>query len=146
MFNRPRVTFTQIWSDDDMVELRIEVTDGRSSFSNDIYVGHQHLRATISELNTFKTHIHGGLYELRFGEFGPEYASGALHARFHFQDRGVVFITVRSQSEFTDFGSKNVASEATLHLKTEPALLDNFIRELESVSGGSEEGAYLEAI
>lgn len=146
MFTRAGISFTKIWSDDDMVELRIEVSDGRSSFSNDVYVGHVQLATIVAELDTFKTHIYGGLYDLRFGEFGPEYASGAFHARLHFQERGLLYLTVKSQSEFNDFGKKNVASDATLFLKTEPALLDNFIRAVASLSNGAEESAHLEAI
>jgi hypothetical protein len=146
MFTPAGISFTKLWSDDDMVELRIEVSDGRSSFSNDVYVGHVQLRTVVAELETFKTHIYGGLYDLRFGEFGPEYASGALHARLHFQERGLLHLTVMSQSEFNDFGKKRVASEATLFLKTEPALLDNFIRAVASLSNGAEESAHLEAI
>ena len=146
MFARPGITFTKIWSDDDLVELRIEVYDGRSLLSNDVYVSHLQLSAVVAELETLKTHIHGGLYDLRFGEFGPEYASGACHARFHFQERGLLYLTVTGQSQFNDFGKKQVASEATLFLKTEPALLDNFIRAMISLSSGSEGSARLDAI
>lgn len=146
MYDRPGITFTKIWSDDDLVELRVEVSDGRSSFSNDVYVGRVQLKTVVAELETFKTHIHGGLYDLRFGEFGPEYASGAFHARFHFQERGLLHLTVMSQSDFDDFGKKKVASEATLFLKTEPALLDNFIRAIANLSSGSEESVHLDAI
>lgn len=146
MFTRAGISFTKIWSDDDRVELRIEVSDGRSSFSNDVYVGRAQLGTVVAELHTFKNHIYGGLYDLRFGEFGPEYASGAFHARLLFQERGLLHVTVKSQSEFNDFGKKNVASDATLFLKTEPALLDNFIRALASLSNGVEESAHLEAI
>lgn len=128
------------------MKLRVEVTDGRSSFSNDVYVGHMYLKSTVTELETFKAHIHGGLYDLRFGEFGPEYASGAVHARLHFQERGLLYLTVTSQTEFHDFGTKQVASEATLFLKTEPALLDNFVQAMANLSTGSEERAHLEAI
>lgn len=55
-----------------MVELRIEVCDGTSTFSNKVYVGNQDLCNVVVALNTFKDHIYGGLYDLRFGEFGPE--------------------------------------------------------------------------
>jgi len=39
-----------------------------------------------------------------------------------------------------------VASEATLYLKTEPALLDNFIDELRRLNAKKSEEAHLEAI
>lgn len=140
------IFFTKIWFDDDMVELRIQVSNGPSVFVNEVYVGHQQLTELVADLSRFKTHVHGGIYDIAFGSFGPEYAHGAFHARLHFQDRGILFVTVRSQTDFEDFGKKNVASEATLYLRTEPALLDNFIKEMKEMSNGKREDVALEAI
>lgn len=86
-----------------MMELRIHACDGTSTFSNKVYVGHQNLRNVVRELNTFKDHIYGGIYDLRFGDFGPEYASGALHARLQFHDRGKLLISAHMQSDYSDF-------------------------------------------
>ncbi|CAN7153357.1 hypothetical protein [Polaromonas sp. LjRoot131] len=143
---KPGISFTKIWFDDDMVELRIKVSNGDSIFTNDVYVGHQQLMDLVKDMDRFKTHVHGGIHDVMFGAFGPEYASGAFHARLHFQERGILFVTVKSQSDFADFGKKNVASEATLYLRTEPALLDNFIEEIRQLSGGKRDDALLEAI
>ena len=84
------ISFTKIWSDEDMIELRIDVSDGASLFSNQVYVGYLHLSEAVSQLDTFRDH--GGLLDMRFGEFGPEYANGAFHARFHFPKPGKLFI------------------------------------------------------
>lgn len=143
---KPGISFTKIWFDDDIVELRIQVSDGQSTFVNEVYVGHQQLTDLVVDLNRFRTHVHGGIYDMAFGSFGPEYAHGALHARLHFQGRGILFVTVKSQTDFRDFGKKNVASEATLYLRTEPALLDNFIEALKGLSDGKREDAALETI
>lgn len=143
---KPKLELTKIWQDDDMVELRIHVCDGTSAFSNKVYVGHQNLRNVVSELNTFKDHIYGGIYDLRFGEFGPEYASGALHARLQFHDRGKLLISAHMESDYSDFGPKNVASEANLYLISEPSLLDDFIQALRSLSEGNCVDADLDAI
>ncbi|MES2415058.1 MAG: hypothetical protein V4614_14725 [Pseudomonadota bacterium] len=129
-----------------MVELRIQVSDGQSIFVNEVYVGHQKLTDLVVDLNRFRTHVHGGIYDMAFGSFGPEYAHGAFHARLHFQDRGILFVTVKSQTDFRDFGKKNVASEATLYLRTEPTLLDNFLATLKGMSDGKKEDAALETI
>src|SRR5262245_1576057 len=109
------IRIARIWSDDDMVELTIEVADGTSRFANRVYVGFGHLANTIEKLDTFKTHIHGGLFDLRFGEFGCEYANGAFHARFHFQKPWRLYITCQQESEFVEFGTKTVASCATMY-------------------------------
>ena len=128
-----------------MVELSIEACDGTSTFSNKVYVGHQNLRDVIASLSKVKEQICGGLYELRLGEFGPEYASGAFHARLHFH-RGKILISVHLQSEYSDFGRKNVASEANLYVISEPSLLDSFIQSLRAISEGHREDAELEGI
>lgn len=140
------ISFTKIWSDEDMIELRIDVSDGASLFSNQVYVGYLHFSEAVSQLDTFRDHVHGGLLDMRFGEFGPEYANGAFHARFHFPKPGKLFITCRQQSDFEDFARKNVASEATLYLKTEPVLLDNFLEQLKGLDAKKRDDAYLETI
>lgn len=140
------ISFTKIWFDDDMVELRVRVSNEQSVFVNEVYVGHQQLTDLVADLNRFKTHVHGGIYDISFGSFGPEYAHGSFHARLHFQERGILFVTVKSQSDFQDFGKKNVACEATLYLRTEPALLDNFIGEMKEMSDGKRDDVALETI
>jgi len=142
----PGIRMTRIWSDEDMVELRIDVSDGVSFFSNKVYVGYSTLEETIAGLNSFKDHVHGGLLDVRFGEFGPEYASGAFHARFHFSEPGRLHVTCKQQSDFGDFAMKNVASEATLYLKSEPVLLDKFLASIGNLATKNEATAYLEAI
>jgi hypothetical protein len=139
------IRFTKVWSDEDLVELKIEVSDGRSFFSNLVYVGHLDLADTVSKLDAFKRHFHGGLLDVSFGGFGPEYASGAFHARFHFPKPGKLYVTSRQESDFEQFSQKTVASCATLYIKSEPALLDRFVEELKTLSAGSGEDAFLEA-
>lgn len=143
---KPGIHISRLWSDDDVVELRILVSDGTSSFSNKAYVGHAALEDAVSSLHVFKDHVHGGLVDLRFGEFGPEYASGAFHARFHFPVPGRLFVSCEQESDFVEFATKVVASRATMFVRSEPALLDRFIAELRAVSAGTSEEAYLEAV
>ena len=137
---------TKVWFDNDMVELQVDVSDGASLFSNRIYVGHSTFAQIINDLEEFKDKIYGGLLDIRLGEFGPEYANGALHARLHFPNPGKLFITSKQQSAFEDFSVGKVASEATLYLKSEPALLDNFIGEMKGLKASLRDEAYLEAI
>jgi hypothetical protein len=142
----PGIKLTKIWADDDMLELRVQICDGRSVFVNQIYVGHRHLAEAVLGLDRFKDQVHGGLFNLRFGEFGPEYASGALDVRMHFRKQGKVLLRVLAESEFSDFDGREIASDATLHLLSEPALLDNFVVAIRMLSEGSREHAELEAI
>jgi hypothetical protein len=140
------IHLTKVWFDDDVVELRVDVSDGNSFFSNRVYVGYSTLADIVAELNVFKDQVYGGLLDIRFGEFGLEFANGAFHARLHFAKPGKLYITCKQQSEFEDFSFTKVASEATLYLKTEPALLDNFISDLRSLHMEKRDEAYLEAI
>lgn len=83
---KPGIKFTKTWLDEDMVDLHVDISDGTSSFATQIYVGHRQLRDAIQGLQIFKDRIHGGIFNLRFGEFGAEYASGAarrLRSRFN---------------------------------------------------------------
>lgn len=143
---KPGIHISRIWSDDDVVELRILVSDGTSFFSTKTYVGHAVLEDAVSSLHDFKDQVYGGLFDLRFGKFGPEYASGAFHARFHFPGVGGLFVSCEQESEFIEFARKKVASRAVLYVRSEPALLDRFISELRAVSAGFSEEAYLEGV
>ena len=142
----PSITFTKIWHDDDVVELAVQVRDDASSFTNNVYVGHRQLQSVVEELEGFRSHVHGGLYDLNLGSFGPEYANGAFHARFHFRSPGRLFVSTRQESGFTEFAVGRVASQAQLYLVTEPILLDNFIAELGRLASQSTEQASLECL
>ena len=143
---KPGILISRLWFDVDVVELRIQVSDGTSSFSNDVYVAHDTLEDAVSSLQAFRNHVHGGLLNLKFGEFGPEFAKGAFHARFHFLPPGRLFVTCKQESGFVEFANKQVASKATLYVKSEPVLLDRFIVELEALAVRRSAEAELEGI
>ena len=145
-FVKPGFSVTRVWRDDDVVELQCEVCDGVSLFSNKAYCSHEHLSTTVSKLAVFKTRFYGGLFDMRFGSFGCEYASGALLARFHFPKPGNLYVSFQQESDFCEFGGKTVASRAQMFLKSKAGLLDRFIEELRAVSDGSADPARLEAV
>ncbi|WP_226426992.1 hypothetical protein ACCQ14_01765 [Xanthomonas sp. NCPPB 2865] len=140
------ISISKIWSDDDLVELRIVVADQASSFCSTAYVDHGHLEELATQLRTFRNHIDGGIKDIRLGEFGPEYANGAFHARLHFRSPGKLYVSTHQQSEFAGFSIGEVASEAKMYLVSEPVLLDNFIAELGGLANGAREDATLECI
>jgi hypothetical protein len=143
---KPRLKFIKLWSDEDIVTLRVEICDGASLFVTNIYAGHQRLRDTALELDQFKSQIDGSMFNLRFGEFGCEYASGAVDARFHFRSRGKLLITVAAESEFRKVQDREIASKARLFLVSEPALLDEFVQALSALSQGYSAEAELGAM
>jgi hypothetical protein len=140
------ITFEKICFDEDIIELKIITDDGNSRFSNNVYVNHTEVQDLIKDLGIFKNQIYGGLFDINFGRFGPEWGYGAFHARLHFQERGKIYISIRMQSDFFDFGKKSIANEAFLYLISEPALLDNFINELRSLNGEIGNTAIFECI
>ena len=140
------LSITRIWSDDDLIELRIVVEDGHSCFSNTVYTSQTALLNLAKELTVFRDHIHGGIKDIRFGEFGPEYANGAFHARLHFRSPGKLFVSTHQQSEFSDSSIGQVASEAKMFLASEPILLDNFLPELRGLASGARTDAGLERV
>src|SRR5207247_9244249 len=100
------------------LHVKLDVPAGTSVFCKTVYVGNAYFTDAVARLDTFKDHVHGGLLDMRFGEFGPEYANGAFHARFHFPKPGKLYITCKQQSDFQDFSIKHVDSDATLYLTT----------------------------
>jgi len=143
---KPGIQITKVWFDQDVIELKIDVSDGTCFFSNKVYVAYPTLEDVIANLGTFRNQIHGGLLDIRLGSFGPEYASGAFHARLHFARPGKLYITCKMESEFQEFSVNKVASEATLYLRTEPVLLDNFIGELRLLNAKKRDDAKLEVL
>jgi hypothetical protein len=136
--------FENVWFDNDAIELKITASDGVSRFSTNVYVGYSEIDDLVKRLHVFKKQIYGGIFDIELGGFGPEYANGAFSGRMHFYERGKIYITARMQSKFCDFGVKNVASDATLYLISEPALLDNFITELRVINTDLSNKAVLE--
>ncbi len=103
---KPGVHLTKVWFDDDMMELKIDVSDGISSFSNRVYVGYSAFADVVAQLDAFKDHIHGGLLDIRFGEFGPEYANGAFHAMLHSQNQADSTSVPNSSRSLESFQSR----------------------------------------
>ena len=101
-----RINFKKIWHDEDIIELKVEVNDGDSIFSNKVYIGNKEIESLIKELLIFREHVHGGLYNIKFGEFGPEYANGGFQARLHFNVTNKISISASQQSDFKEFSKK----------------------------------------
>lgn len=139
----PCIAFKKIWNDDDLIELTVQVCNGQSMFSNNIYADADALTQLIKDLSIFRNQIYGGLYDIKLGEFGVEYANGGFQARLHFHNQGKLLISTYQQTEFMEFPKTQVASEAKMYLSTEPVLLDNFITNLKILNSGSSDEAIL---
>lgn len=138
------ISFTKIWEDDDLLEIRIEMGDGQFRFQNEVYAGHAQLSGFVAALDELRLHIHGGQYEMQFGEFGPQFGGGACQLIFHFDLQGRLFITVHLQSEFFERAGLQVANEGKFHLFSHPAQLDNFVRGLAAIRDRHSDNAVLD--
>lgn len=144
--SRPGVLLRKIWEDSDLLELRVSVSDGASTFVNQVYLGHGALGEVVQELESFRPQLSGGLLDVRFGDFGPEWASVAFHGRFQMLPPGRVYVSARQESGYRDFADKSVADSANLHLISEPGLLDLLVAELAQLVRGERVEARLEGI
>lgn len=124
------IRFRKVWFDENIIELEIIAENQFNRCCTNIYIGKIELKELYTELKAFAPKIYGGIFDMNFGKFGPEYAKGAISARFHFQSGGQINITYKSQSDYYTFGKREIADEFLLHLKTEPSLLDKFIKDI----------------
>lgn len=143
---RRGIEVTKVWSDDDLVELEFRVSDGESLVVNRVYVAHEQLAESAAALARFNDPGNGGEFELSFGVFGPEVASGAFCGHFRYFAPGRLLVTCVQEREFRKFESLNLANSATTHLRSEPALLQRFATELRALAAGMDDEAFLEAI
>jgi hypothetical protein len=145
---KPHIQIKKDWFDNDIIRLIVEICDGTSLFSNWVWIGSHGIEELVRDLNVFKNQIHGGIYDINFGNFGPEFAGGGFQARLHFYPpgKGQVYISTYQQSDYADFKKSEVASEARMYLKTEPGLLNRFIAELGSLNAGNSQDANMECL
>ncbi len=129
----PRISITRTWSDNDVAQLAFEVCDGTSVFANEAYAPLNWGAVTACALRAFGLQIHGGLFDLKAGDEGFEYASGYIRARFHWYKPDQLLISTSQQGAHFPFKGSEAAADARLFLKTEPALLDRFVAALPSL-------------
>lgn len=142
----PRIAITRTWSDNDVAQLTFEVCDGVSVFANEAYASLDWGAAAAAALQTFGHQIHGGLFNLEAGEEGPEYASGSFRARFQYYKPNQLLISTIQQGDFFSFKGGQVAPAATMFLKTEPSLLDQFIAALPALDASDGGQAVLQCV
>jgi hypothetical protein len=87
-----------------------------------------------------------GAYELAFGDVGRTWSGGGFRARFRFAVPGRLLVSCEQTSAPVELGTTKVANSASIHLRSEPALLDRFVRELAAVAGGHRQTAFLEGV
>jgi len=88
----------------------------------------------------------GGLFDLEAGKEGLEYTSGSFRARFHYYKPNRLLIATIQQGDFFRFKGSQVAPMATMFLRTEPSLLDQFIATLPGLDASDGGQAVLQCV
>jgi len=112
---------------DDETELHITVGDGTAKFAVDMYASRQQLEQQYAGLSALLDRT-SGIYDAQFGRFGPEFAGGAAHFRFHLR-QGLLFVTAQLQARHIEFGQFAVAPESKLYLRSDAESLGSFVHD-----------------
>ena len=138
-----RITFINIWSDDDIYELKIEVCDGNSTFCNNVYIDHSYLRKIISDLSKLSNNKK---YQINIGTFNPQHAGGAFQATLNIQSPLTMYIATHQQSDYETLFTKEIASEAKIYLISKPEYIQSFLAELKLTQFNINKRATLQCI
>jgi hypothetical protein len=115
-------------------------------FRNEAYASLDWGTAAAAALRAFGEQIHGGLFDLEAGKEGPEYASGWFRARLHYYKPNQLLISTIQHGEFFSFKDSRTAPTATMFLRTEPSLLDQFIAALPALDASDGGHAVLQCV
>ena len=104
------ISVENIWEDDDIKELKIEVYDGINIFSVNVYEPYDVFQQIEKKLEEFSKQVYGGIAKIELGNFGQEFAYGGFEALFHYapNGNGKIFISIKMESTYFDFGIKKV--------------------------------------
>lgn len=125
------LTITKTFSDDALLDLRLEAANTTCTFKTNVFCGWDHLDNLIKALKSFATEINNNQYDFKLGDFGKFSAGGACAANIkHFGLSGLITITISLESSWEPAGSELRASAATIYFKVDPSSLDSFVNEL----------------
>ncbi|MBH5330317.1 hypothetical protein H9Q10_11650 [Eikenella sp. S3360] len=141
------IRFRQIINDYDLLEWEIIASNHQSTFRTKIYTGKENCISILNDLRDLSKQL-DGIYDLRLGGLGEEYAGGAFTARLHFSENhhSRLFIKVYLETEYFKFKSRMVSSMATMYFVTEPILFDTFITQFSGILNETREDAILPCI
>lgn len=125
---------------------QVTVGGEQASFSTHLYLGNETWLDIANAVERFDPVSAKASAAVHIGSFDPRVAGGAVGMRLLARGMEKVLLSVHAQGESFQFGGELVADEASFHLITEPALLDNFVSELRSMALGSTSRATLSAM
>jgi hypothetical protein len=131
-----------IWKDDDMFELRISVDNGRYSGITEVYDQREPLYEFASKLNEFPNGLDGISHSA-----GKKDSYAYFEMRFYLIDpTGKVGVLVTLEENVSSEYRENEKDKLKLELIVEPAAIDNFQKELQTLAMKEEGKARLNGI
>ena len=121
-----------LWSDIDVIEIRISASNGEFSGTADAYIGWDGLAQAASVLAGFPNSIND-VRELTLGTMDPGFASGGASMRFFCKDssgHAVAEVVISSEDERLTHGWSRPAQSAHFFAHIEANAVDEFVREL----------------
>jgi hypothetical protein len=134
------VALYPLWSDSNVIKLRLSVWNGRFGGTTDLLVGLGELSKVVEHLKGFPSGS-TDTREVVLGEFGPEVAGGA--ARLYFFCRDDDTSPMAEMQLEGEHDGKRDPETVTLVLTFEPASLGIFLRELQQLDADRKSFAYL---
>jgi hypothetical protein len=121
------IQFRVVYSDSDLLKLRISASNGQFAGVADVYVGRGYMDETAGKLKDFPRNP-SDVREAIFSSFGPASAGGAVSMRFYCDDgAGHAWVDSKIESEDVIAGTRQTV---LLTLAIEPAAMDTFLQEL----------------
>lgn len=129
----PGLKVSYLWHDNDVVEVRITAENAGFRGSADVYVGTDGLLEAATILAGFPQDSLDKR-EVVFGAAGKGFAGGFVHLEFYCKD-------MAGHAEFRatiegDYGERELAESATVYVDFDPAVLDEFLAELQRLEKG----------
>ncbi|HEY3930517.1 MAG TPA: hypothetical protein VGL89_19245, partial [Candidatus Koribacter sp.] len=119
-----------IWSDADVIELRISAWDGRFGGVADVYIARGGISKAAAQIAGFPTTI-SDTRELQFGAFGRDSAGGGARLRFYVQGgAGHTFVEIHIES---DYNRSEGADSVSFRTHVEASAVDIFVQELQEL-------------
>lgn len=135
--------FRIIWSDSDVVKLRISAWDGEFGGSVEPYMAVGELKEIAAKLSGFP-HSPADMREVVIGAFDRKIAGGGLRMRFHCVDgAGHTFVEAAMNANCERAGT---VQSAVLSVPVEAAAVDVFVRELRELESDESHVAHLKGI
>jgi hypothetical protein len=135
------IQFEVIWSDQDVIEYRVQCSNGSFSGNVTLYSGHDDLRNAAEVLAGFPSNSKDSR-TIELGTFDPRTAGGGIQTGFYCVDSvGHAIVSVKLRAD--GCSGMGEAQSVCLRIPVEAAAVDSFVSQARSVASTAGAKAYL---